>query len=838
MPTLPPVPEQTGDAQHPSPPPPSAPVKDAAVGARSCVPPSIILPEPGNCLEENYLERSRPHSPSFRSSRQSRSSFSSASSLISVDNNGHVIDLLHDSLPNVRMSEEDKKKNLQLLEEAKKVSEKFLTRRGRRSRCSLSDSPTVSSPSLSPKVSPVPSRSNSFTFPAAPGPDPYPNVFPPAATLLPNSTQGLTDRKQNDQRKISQGRLTPRPLCLTAASKETLYEQKENHDPLKPASGPCKPPAPEISKLSVIKARISPEQEIHRPILKKPDNLPGRPGPSGALGVSNVAFKGPGSGLFPGDSKFATLVEHMTAGNRPPLLRALSWDSVEPEQRNKSSLESPERDLASNLDKCSNKLPKFAVMKDVHIQPVRLQKLTKLREEHKLMRSQNLTGQKLPDLSEAAEQERGPSPVQSTEDEEEKGEAESDVMPNIPDILLRKLRVHKGLPNSAPALSEKEVENVFIQLSLAFRNDSYTLESRLNQAERERNLTEENNEKELENFKAAIMSSVSLWQSSDHREAYQKLLEDITVLHRLITRLSSRAEMVGAVRQEKRMSRATEVMMQYVENLKRTYEKDHAELMEYKKLANQNSSRNYSATEDGVPRSSRSMSLTIGKNMPRRRVSVAVVPKFNLLNIPGQSPNSSPLPTLSALAESPGSSGGSSRSSVPASPGLSPLIENGKPGEDTDTCVILGSVVAPNCAEDISAEIKAKIEEEAYNKGYQEGLKKVQGLQELKEEEEKLSECPAEYEQEEKEEFTKLKSSKIEECLDYLHMLYPKLLNHWSVFSIMAAGIVLLAVLLSIYNSFSSCTEMPDGGHGKATCSVPQRYSWWTSGSQHKQRRQ
>ena len=43
--------------------------------------------------------------------------------------------------------------------------------------------------------------------------------------------------------------------------------------------------------------------------------------------------------------------------------------------------------------------------------------------------------------------------------------------------------------------------------------------------------------------------------------------------------------------QEKCMSKATEVMMQYVENLKRTYEKDHAELMEFKKLANQNSSR-------------------------------------------------------------------------------------------------------------------------------------------------------------------------------------------------------------------------------------------------------
>lgn len=49
----------------------------------------------------------------------------------------------------------------------------------------------------------------------------------------------------------------------------------------------------------------------------------------------------------------------------------------------------------------------------------------------------------------------------------------------------------------------------------------------------------------------------------------------------------------SVVQQEKRMSKATEVMMQYVENLKRTYEKDHAELMEFKKLANQNSNRSY-----------------------------------------------------------------------------------------------------------------------------------------------------------------------------------------------------------------------------------------------------
>ncbi|KAM8938738.1 inositol 1,4,5-triphosphate receptor associated 1 [Pelodytes ibericus] len=803
-----------------------AAASETAVGGRVCLPPVIILPGCEAPLSDtpgiNCLEKIRPHSGSVRSPRHSRSSISSPTSLISVDTNGQVIDLLHGKLPDVRISDEDKQKNIELLEEAKKVSERFLSRRGRRSRCSLTDSPTGLSPSLSPRASPGPSRSNSFTFPALPGSDPHPNVSPGTAAVLQNVMKGLADRKQNEQRKISQGRLSPRsPNFVT--SKETLSDHKENFDPLKQVASMYKAGGANSSLTSLSK---NSDTECAKSILKKPqdpDFLPGghTPGPC----CPNLNAQG--LSQDPPDLKFVSRVEHHAPGNRPPLLRALSWDSLGPANKDRANLDSPEKNLLGLNDKCNNKIPKFADFKDFHIKPVRLQKLTQLREENKLLRSHNLTGQKLPDLSEAAEQERGSSPVQSADEEESK--EESDVMPNIPDILLRKLRIHKCLPNSAPPLTEKEVENVFVQLSLAFRNDSYTLDSRLGQAERERNLTEDNNEKELDVFKAAIMSSASIWQTSEHRESYQKLLEDIAVLHRLTTRLSSRAEMVGAVRQEKRMSKATEVMMQYVENLKRTYEKDHAELMEYKKLANQNSSRNYSGSDDGIPRSSRSMSLTIGKNLPRRRVSVAVLPKFNLLNIPGQSSGSSPIPVLPSLMESP-----SGRSNAIGT-ALSPLSENEKPSVE---CELLGTAMIPVVQEEISPEIKAKIEEEAYNKGYQEGLKKIQGLQEFKEEdEEKVGGAPAECEEEE-EELTKSKSSKIEEFIDYLHMLYPKLLNHWNIVSIMAAGVILLAVMLSIYHSLTSCTELPDGQTTKATCSVSQKYSWWTSGRQQKQHRQ
>ncbi|KFQ88651.1 Protein MRVI1, partial [Phoenicopterus ruber ruber] len=607
--------------------------QDTTVEGTTCSTPSIVLPEnavtPDVEIDKNLVNR--PRSPHRRHSN--RATRNPTNSLTSVDNSGHVIDLVNDQLPDVKISEEDKKKNLELLEEAKKVSERFLMRRGRKSRSSLPESPTAVSPTLSPKVSPVASRSNSLTLPVPSGSDvctttSIESVSPGQQNFgavtakersssiskaeYTNAAKGLMDRRQNDQRKISQGRLVPRSPGFEN-SKEKLSEQKENFDPHKHMDTlpKCSPSGSDGGRMSCMNVC---ENELGKSFLKKAkeNDVPLRthlPGP----GIGNIDSKLKIPVPEMRDHKVSCKPEFKLCGLRPPLLRAVSWDSLEPGQKDKTPSKLPSEEDKSFIvgNKSSNQLKAFKDLQ-IQVQPVRMQKLTKLREEHILMRNQNLVGLKLPELSEAAEQEKGPSPLPSPTEEEETKNS-SDVMPSIPDVLLRKLRVHKSLPGSSPPLTEKEVENVFVQLSLAFRNDSYTLEARINQAERERNLTEENAEKELENFKAAITSSAHLWHHYEHREAYQKLLEDIAVLRRLAARLSSRAEMVGAVRQEKRMSKATEVMMQYVENLKRTYEKDHAELMEFKKLANQNSSRSYGASEDGVPRSSRSMSLTVGK---------------------------------------------------------------------------------------------------------------------------------------------------------------------------------------------------------------------------------
>ncbi|NXV11903.1 MRVI1 protein, partial [Cepphus grylle] len=798
----------------------------------TCSTPSIVLPEnavtPDVEIDKNLVNR--PRSPHRRHSN--RNTKNSTNSLTSVDNSGHVIDLVNDQLPDVKISEEDKKKNLELLEEAKKVSERFLMRRGRKSRSSLPESPTAVSPTLSPKVSPVASRSNSLTLPV---PSEICSCFSVlcASLYFQNAAKGLTDRRQNDQRKISQGRLVPRSAGFEN-SKEKLSEQKENFDPRKHMDTlpKCSPSGGDGGRMSLNTCMNVCENELGKSFLKKAkeNDVPLRthlPGP----GIGNIDSKVKNPVPEMRDHKVSCKPEFKLCGLRPPLLRAVSWDSLEPGQKDKTPLKLPSEEDKNFVvgNKSSNQLKAFKDLQ-IQVQPVRMQKLTKLREEHILMRNQNLVGLKLPELSEAAEQEKGPSPLPSPTEEEETKNS-SDVMPSIPDVLLRKLRVHKSLPGSSPPLTEKEVENVFVQLSLAFRNDSYTLESRINQAERERNLTEENAEKELENFKAAITSLAHLWHHYEHREAYQKLLEDIAVLRRLAARLSSRAEMVGAVRQEKRMSKATEVMMQYVENLKRTYEKDHAELMEFKKLANQNSSRSYGASEDGVPRSSRSMSLTVGKNMPRRRVSVAVVPKFNSLNIPGQSPTASPIPSMPSLSESPSNG----KSNLTATPVLPALLENGKTNGEPD-CET--PALTQSGLEEINPETKAKIEEEAYNKGYQEGLKKTKELQELKEEDEEIpKESHDEHEESENEdEIKNLKSSRLEVIINYLHILYPKLCKHWNVVWLVVAAIIIFAVVLGIYHSYNSCDEKSEAPEGKASCSAAHQYSWWNSGFQHEQR--
>ncbi|KAF4082839.1 hypothetical protein AMELA_G00132940 [Ameiurus melas] len=738
-------------------------------------PPAIVLPRQVNKQEPKPLEEARPHSPRPRLSRNPSSSVP----ITTVDNDGHVIDLVKDQLPEMQLSKEDRQKNLELLEEAKKVSDRFLTRRGRRSTCSLTDSPTALSPNPTPGSSPVHSRSSSTSAPppqmevlANPPSSPSQRLEVPAARdhgeahkPEQETLKNFVEWKPPEKRKVSSGMLTPRHTATTSApTKELTRSPKHSGELCVSMDGGKKP--------------------IPVPAVQKPDSqMP-------LTGVAKAVQR-------PAMQQAPCTAEIKTIGAFPPLMRAVSWDTVGSlNMRNGGPKGEDGLSYSDNL-----KPP-----------------------ENKLLRNQSISVSKLPDLSETAEQDRdqSSSTSESTADKESKEKA--DAMPNISDIMLRKLKLHRGLPGCAPPLTEKEVENAFVQLSLAFRNDNYTLDTRLKQAERERNLTEENTEKELEEFKNSLKTTVSLWQNAEQREFYQRLIETVAVLNRLANRLSSRAEMVGAVRQEKRMNKATEVMLQYVENLKRTYEKDHAELMEFKKLANQNSNRCYGSsmeTGDDVPRAARSMSLT--KALPRRRVSVAVVPKFNLLNIPGQAPTTvGPVPCpgvnfCTAAGPSPGPSLGTGPGALPVLCEANSLKSDSTSDPAQQTAGEIGKVPleqegeAANPAkascipEEIRAEIKAKIEEEAYNKGYQEGLKRLKELQEVKEQEEKAEEKETEPEEMNGEELEEEKKpSRFERVLEVLERICPKIFRRNRTLWIVLTLFLVVFLLVNLINFFSN----------------------------------
>uniref|UniRef100_A0A8C0EWF6 Inositol 1,4,5-triphosphate receptor associated 2 n=1 Tax=Bubo bubo TaxID=30461 RepID=A0A8C0EWF6_BUBBB len=157
--------------------------------------------------------------------------------------------------------------------------------------------------------------------------------------------------------------------------------------------------------------------------------------------------------------------------------------------------------------------------------------------------------------------------------------------------------------------NEKEVEAEFLRLSLGFKCDLFTLDKRVRLEERSRDLAEENLKKEITNALKMLEALVPLCEEDNQaQEIIKKLQKSLQFLSQYAARVASRAEMLGAINQESRVSKAVEVMIQHVENLKRMYAKEHAELEELKQVLLQNE-RSFSP----------SSSL--------RRVSIATLPR-------------------------------------------------------------------------------------------------------------------------------------------------------------------------------------------------------------------
>uniref|UniRef100_U3J996 Inositol 1,4,5-triphosphate receptor associated 2 n=1 Tax=Anas platyrhynchos platyrhynchos TaxID=8840 RepID=U3J996_ANAPP len=159
----------------------------------------------------------------------------------------------------------------------------------------------------------------------------------------------------------------------------------------------------------------------------------------------------------------------------------------------------------------------------------------------------------------------------------------------------------------------------FLRLSLGFKCDLFTLDKRVRLEERSRDLAEENLKKEITNALKMLEALVPLCEEDNQaQEIIKKLQKSLQFLSQYAARVASRAEMLGAINQESRVSKAVEVMIQHVENLKRMYTKEHAELEELKQVLLQNE-RSFSSLGDRGNLNKPPSSL--------RRVSIATVPR-------------------------------------------------------------------------------------------------------------------------------------------------------------------------------------------------------------------
>uniref|UniRef100_A0A3P8W8T0 Lymphoid-restricted membrane protein n=1 Tax=Cynoglossus semilaevis TaxID=244447 RepID=A0A3P8W8T0_CYNSE len=150
----------------------------------------------------------------------------------------------------------------------------------------------------------------------------------------------------------------------------------------------------------------------------------------------------------------------------------------------------------------------------------------------------------------------------------------------------------------------------FQRLALGFKCDMFTLEKRLRLEERSRDLAEENVRREVSSCQGLLQALIPLCEDdTQSMEIIQRLQKNLDILIQSMTRVSSRSEMLGAIHQENRIGKAVEMMIQHVENLKRMYTKEHAELLELRQTMLQNERSFGSQTEKA------------------RRVSIAAIPR-------------------------------------------------------------------------------------------------------------------------------------------------------------------------------------------------------------------
>ncbi|XP_063065732.1 inositol 1,4,5-triphosphate receptor associated 2 isoform X3 [Engraulis encrasicolus] len=199
---------------------------------------------------------------------------------------------------------------------------------------------------------------------------------------------------------------------------------------------------------------------------------------------------------------------------------------------------------------------------------------------------------------------------------------------------LNQLSILERLGPTSDEMTEGEVECAFSQLALAFRCDQYTLDQRLQAEEHARNKAEENMTLELQRGKEAIEALKVLCLDSERYKALQKLDLTLDILAGTMEQVARTAEVLGAVHQEAKVSRAVDVMLAHVENMRQRHDRHCAELEETRKLIGSSAS-----CDQPLPELREEMEIRLRTNKDpgrfrlMRRISSSVITKETLCQL-------------------------------------------------------------------------------------------------------------------------------------------------------------------------------------------------------------
>ncbi|KAK9508864.1 hypothetical protein O3M35_006323 [Rhynocoris fuscipes] len=170
-------------------------------------------------------------------------------------------------------------------------------------------------------------------------------------------------------------------------------------------------------------------------------------------------------------------------------------------------------------------------------------------------------------------------------------ESNQNVFPSLSDTALRQLGLwlqSTSDEREPRVVTEEDVENKYTSLVLAFKTDKLTLSRRLELQNKLRDQAEINMTHEVETLRSSVQLLNTLCNESEKVEMFEKIRHQIENLYKSALRVSSTAEIYGAVQQENRLSKAVDIILRHVENLKQAYEKEKSEHEETKKLLKDN----------------------------------------------------------------------------------------------------------------------------------------------------------------------------------------------------------------------------------------------------------